>query len=541
LGSGDWTGTSALTSDTARFFATQGATLYAVDPTTGAYGSLDTIDWTGAVAITAVATTKPQKTLLLPVAAVSGELVAALAGMRLQLDQTNDPSHEAALTARHPSCVPASPGEIAACRAQCLNSAGGDPNALKACEQNCSSLQDCTTVCGADSTYDYLTLGDTLKALAQKTCTSPDVSCPPCTVGDGNQKTSAVEDYDLTQWIPVPLFQTVVASDPFSCTLANFGFDTDASPPNFTFDTNDFHLDVAGFASSPTLNCNNGINPTVIDPHFLFDITPIVVNHHPTLSITTNFSGHLDYAFDWIDNLDNTLASQDSINSEFEAWLAEEIQVLTNGDQVDDYLDLTIDSTGITVVYTPLCVGGICSCTPDCSNKSCGTDLHCNSAVCGSCFAGQFCNDGAGACQCAPQCDGKSCGPDGCGGTCGNCDPGLTCLPGGTCCTPQCSGKSCGPDGCGGTCNPGCGPGDTCNASGQCVCVPRTSCGVACGVISDGCGGTLSCKPCTCSPSCTGKRCGAGDGCGGQCMGYCTKAGYACTDDGNGPYCARAP
>ena len=43
--------------------------------------------------------------------------------------------------------------------------------------------------------------------------------------------------------------------------------------------------------------------------------------------------------------------------------------------------------------------------------------------------AGQYCADGA-CIDCQPECEGKTCGPDGCGGECGQCEPGQVCING---------------------------------------------------------------------------------------------------------------
>jgi hypothetical protein len=166
------------------------------------------------------------------------------------------------------------------------------------------------------------------------------------------------------------------------------------------------------------------------------------------------------------------------------------------------------------------CLAGICQdpdCTPDCFDKECGDD-GC-AGHCGSCDDNLYCTDDAcvdGVCQSAPfplycviedqcfasgsahpnnpcqrcktvtsqfswtqvedgvLCDGqgicvsgsccdktgncqdKECGSDGCGGTCGSCEPGTGCTDGacleGEPCQPDCTGKTCGDDGCGGDC-----------------------------------------------------------------------------------------
>jgi hypothetical protein len=64
-------------------------------------------------------------------------------------------------------------------------------------------------------------------------------------------------------------------------------------------------------------------------------------------------------------------------------------------------------------------------------------------------------------CDCLPDCDFAGCGDDGCGGSCGHCEVGETCLDG-QCCRPQCGADQCGPDGCGGECLQ-CGEGYFCN------------------------------------------------------------------------------
>ena len=165
------------------------------------------------------------------------------------------------------------------------------------------------------------------------------------------------------------------------------------------------------------------------------------------------------------------------------------------------------------------------------------------------------------ATPCVPQCDGKTCGDDTCGGSCGVCTGGLTCVSG-TCaaCQPNCLSKQCGPNGCGGSCGE-CGGNQTCGADFFCRdnCVPNCA-GKACG--DDGCGG--SCGTCTtgtcnagrceapCAPACSGRDCGA-DGCGGSCGtcdgnetctgGLCVAAcqpdcdGKGCGDDGCGGTC----
>jgi hypothetical protein len=104
---------------------------------------------------------------------------------------------------------------------------------------------------------------------------------------------------------------------------------------------------------------------------------------------------------------------------------------------------------------------------------------------------------------CPPECDGKECGPDGCGGTCGECQEGEKCVNA-LCvgdCEPDCDGQSCGDDGCGGQCE--CQIGMVCYF-GQCVnsCIPQCT-DLECG--DDGCEGL--CGQCAPGMSCSGGQC----------------------------------
>jgi hypothetical protein len=134
-----------------------------------------------------------------------------------------------------------------------------------------------------------------------------------------------------------------------------------------------------------------------------------------------------------------------------------------------------------------------CPCLADCAGKTCGPD-GCNGS-CGQCQDGQACEDGL--CSCVPDCSNRECGPDGCGGSCGTCQPHESCDYGHCYCLPDCYGKECGSDGCGGSCGT-CDPDETC-VNGYC----------------------------NCQPDCYGKECGS-DGCGGSC-GYCS-GGQVCED-----------
>jgi hypothetical protein len=146
-----------------------------------------------------------------------------------------------------------------------------------------------------------------------------------------------------------------------------------------------------------------------------------------------------------------------------------------------------------------------------------------------ACGIGMVCWQGA-CCDKAMACAGKACGDDGCGGVCGQCKSGETCVAG-LCddgsCKPQCAGKQCGDDGCGGSCgncpddgNP-CTSED-CNPAGACISVNLD---VAC---DDG-------NPCTLSDFCVAGVCagtpaaevcnGLDDNCDGE-----TDEGFTDTD-----------
>lgn len=119
---------------------------------------------------------------------------------------------------------------------------------------------------------------------------------------------------------------------------------------------------------------------------------------------------------------------------------------------------------------------------------------------------------------CNATCTGKICGDDGCGGSCGSCAVGLTCVAStGQCCQASCTTaagqpKTCGSDGCGGICGQ-CNVGFLCDEElGGCV-TDSSGCscaGKVCG--DDGCGN--SCGTCPASQSCTEGQCVAAGGVG---------------------------
>lgn len=156
-----------------------------------------------------------------------------------------------------------------------------------------------------------------------------------------------------------------------------------------------------------------------------------------------------------------------------------------------------------------LCESGVCIPSPD----QCATDTDCDDC--------EQCQNGICTAQCAPDqvCRNNQCETVACTANreCGDCS---RCIEGR--CRWQCTVTEVCLSGAGGRC-----------------CQPRgCPAGTNCGTVEDGCGGTVPCgscplagQPCTdnvcgtCVPTCTGKVCGADDGCGGMCQsGTCTGA-----------------
>ena len=188
---------------------------------------------------------------------------------------------------------------------------------------------------------------------------------------------------------------------------------------------------------------------------------------------------------------------------------------------------------------------------------------------CGACTGGQVCGLNSpglcGGCVRIPQstqCPANSCGvvSDGCGSTynCGLCPSGFcggagpnrcgesmcTPLTQNQACAMATPPKNCGlvADGCGGTINCGtctqpdtCGGGGAPNVCGRPMCTPKTlqqACsGLSCGWVSDGCGGAVNCGTCSNGGVCGG----AGPNqCGGQCTPTtCSAAGAECGNIAN--------
>ena len=178
------------------------------------------------------------------------------------------------------------------------------------------------------------------------------------------------------------------------------------------------------------------------------------------------------------------------------------------------------------------------ACIPDCDGKDCGDD-GCGGS-CGTCEAGLTCN-ASGQCVeedvCDPvaNCVGKNCGDDGCGGICGVCGCGEQCESG-LCDFIACEGKDCGPDGCGGSCGT-CDDGNPCDGietceNWQCIEATPLDCDDGNPCTDDFC---VEMQGCQHSPNddnqCNdGNPCTTGDYCAG---GFCGFTGLDDCDDGN--------
>jgi len=145
--------------------------------------------------------------------------------------------------------------------------------------------------------------------------------------------------------------------------------------------------------------------------------------------------------------------------------------------------------TGKTVCEAGQCV----ACKPSCDGKDCGDD-GCG-GTCGTCGLGKTCNVGKCAhppadASCFGQCGKVTASGCACTGTCK--DAGNCCVNDHVCaCLPACTGKQCGDDGCGGSCGT-CAAGTTCIAGG---CAPA--------VCDDTtCNGHGTCKPSAATCAC---------------------------------------
>ncbi len=177
----------------------------------------------------------------------------------------------------------------------------------------------------------------------------------------------------------------------------------------------------------------------------------------------------------------------------------------------------------------------VAACTPiDCATVECGDD-GCGGA-CGACGGGETCLEGrcrttCGDAICAPGEDCLSCPAD-CGGCCGDgacsdphgedcatCPADCPCPEGEGCdvearacsplCAPACRGRICGPDGCDGVCGV-CDPGEVCDEFGRCA-EPPARCGDGACLPADG--EDCATCPADCGPCCGDGACAPDENC----------------------------
>jgi hypothetical protein len=105
------------------------------------------------------------------------------------------------------------------------------------------------------------------------------------------------------------------------------------------------------------------------------------------------------------------------------------IGTVTAGQEKTVTLTFLVGDTGDAIYETHVLIDDIAftSCAGTCGTAVCGADDGCG-GTCGWCEPGWTCAEGK--CTCAPACLGKECGPDGCGAECGTCADGKTCTDG---------------------------------------------------------------------------------------------------------------
>src|SRR5262245_43760088 len=113
---------------------------------------------------------KPDRQLTITLGDMEYQLQLLLGGLRLQVDQTDDPSHAETITSTYTVC---------------------------------DAPADCHQECGAHSTPNFVKFGGAAKDLLRKNCTAPTDSCPRCTLGT---RTPVLDDVDVSALVPRPIF-----------------------------------------------------------------------------------------------------------------------------------------------------------------------------------------------------------------------------------------------------------------------------------------------------------------------------------------------
>lgn len=165
----------------------------------------------------------------------------------------------------------------------------------------------------------------------------------------------------------------------------------------------------------------------------------------------------------------------------------------------DDDVACTVDTCDPLVGCTHVLDDGLCDGGVECTGQVCDSQVGCLPVVLGDgteCGAGPEWSCQSGECECTGTCAVNECGPDGCTGSCGECDGQLTCLAG-----------SC----------VGCGDGDCGAGEDQCNCPKDCAGGCAgcclegackTGDVSGNCGaGGDPCEVCEGGEVCSGGDC----------------------------------
>lgn len=412
--------------------------------------------------------TKPINQMVIGIDDISLDMSLILGDLWLQIDQTGDPSHAQAIISTYTACVPATQAEIAVCAANCRADYIGDSSLIKECVIGCSANQDCHQECGSHSTANFIKFGSG-KNLLTKNCTAPTDSCPSCVVGSN---IPVFNDYDATALVPNPIISGLgIGIGAISCKLTRFtiNLNVTGNPGYDQLVTTELllgqgiHINIKANADSPTLECTGAvsISTTFHNPNFDFYLNPSVTNHKAAWAVSSTFHTDNSQAESQVNSLltsfltnPNTTAS---ISQGLTNWMVQQV-LIRNGDEVDDLVSIATTAAAITVLYTPKCVAGVCTCGTSCNGAHYCASNYWNNAGPGlTCAAGRLCL-ASGDC-CAPSCSANGCGSDGCGGSCGTCAAGKMCS--GKVCVPCIEGSCnhvCSKTLCGtwcGTCRPG--------------------------------------------------------------------------------------